>query len=153
MMRTLRAVAALVASVATGCDAHTPMTIPAGAQQVHVTVTQSEVRLSPATVRAGDVFLVLDGPGQGFSFVTLGGGPFDDDAIARLAAGDLQGTAIEGFQVSCAPDGWSEERGWEGCGNAFQVSVSAGQYAILAPGEAPGVRPTMAVLTVEPQGP
>lgn len=150
MMRTLCAVAGLVASVATGCDAHTPMTVPAGAQQVHVTVTESEVGLSPATARAGDVYLVLDGPGQGFSFVTLGGGPFDDDAIARLEEGDLQDTAIEGFQVSCARDGWSEERGWEGCGNVFRVTVREGQYAVFAPGEAPGVPPTMAVLTVAP---
>jgi hypothetical protein len=148
MVRTLCAAASLVALVMTGCDLHTPVTIPAGAQQVHITVTEYEVRLAPTTVPAGDVYLVLDGPGQGFSFVTLGGGPFDEEAIARLEDGDLQDTAIEGFQVSCAPDEWSEERGWEGCGNVFRVSASEGQYAILAPGEAPGVRPTMAVLKV-----
>lgn len=150
MVRTVCAAGVLMAMVTIGCDVHTPMTVPAGAQQVHVMVTESEVRLSPTTVRAGDVYLVLDGPGQGLSFVTLGGGPFDDAAIARLEEGDLQDTAVEGFQVSCAPDGWSEERGWEGCGNVFRVSVSDGQYAILAPGEAPGVPPTMAVLAVSP---
>jgi hypothetical protein len=148
--RNSLSLAAVVALVMTGCDLHTPMTISAGAQQVHIVVTESEVRLTPTTVQAGDVYLVLDGPGQGFSFVTLGGGPFDDEAIARLEQGDLQNTAIEGFQVSCAPDGWSEERAWEGCGDVFKVSVVEGRYAILAPGERPGVRPIMAALNVVP---
>ena len=150
MVRTLCALAVLIASVTPGCDVHTPMAVPAGAQQVRVMVSESEVRLSPTTVRAGDVYLVLDGPGQGFSFVTLGGGPFDDAAIARLGDGDLQDTAIEAFQVTCGPNEWSEDHGWEGCGNVFRVFVSEGQYAILAPGEAPGVPPTMTVLQVAP---
>ena len=49
------------------CLAMTP--IPPGAQEVHVVITESEVRLDPATFRAGDVYLVLDGPVPGVDFV------------------------------------------------------------------------------------
>jgi hypothetical protein len=52
---------ALVTILVVGCGrGQTP--IPAGAQVVHVFATESEVRLEPATVHAGDVYLVLDEP-------------------------------------------------------------------------------------------
>ena len=62
--------------------------IPPGVQQVHVVVTPTEVILSPTTVRAGDVYLVLDAPMNGsFVFVRQKStaaatpGPLSDDDL------------------------------------------------------------------------
>ena len=55
--------ACVLASALAGCG-HDQGPVPAGAQQVHVEVAGSEVRLDPATVRAGDVYVVLDTPGS-----------------------------------------------------------------------------------------
>ena len=52
----------LAAGVVTACDDHTAMRIPPGAQQVRVVGTGTEVRLDPPTVRAGDIYFVIDGP-------------------------------------------------------------------------------------------
>ncbi len=71
--------------------------IPAGAQVVHVAVIESELRLDRATVRAGDVHVVLDTPGSSVGFAsrtrgTVETGSLSDDDIARLAHGDTQGS-------------------------------------------------------------
>lgn len=56
----------LLAVALVGCGlGQTP--IPPGAQQVHVVVTESEVRLDPATVHAGDVWVVLDTPESSYT--------------------------------------------------------------------------------------
>ena len=59
-MRLLAAAIILLALLG-GCgDRAAP--VPAGAQLVHVVIDESGVRLDPATVPAGDVYVVLDTP-------------------------------------------------------------------------------------------
>lgn len=132
---------ALMTSLVVGCGrGQTP--IPPGAQVVHVVATETEVRVDPATVHAGDVYLLLDEPVDGsFAFVerqrtaTETPGPLEDDDLERLANGDSEGTAIGGFSVGCDAAQRAEDRGQMGyCGNVWKVSVVAGKYAILGPG-------------------
>lgn len=156
------ALVGLLAVVLVGCSRATP--IPAGAQQVHVVITGSEVRLDPATVRAGEVYLVLDAPLEGsIVFVQRkrtaaeSPGPLSDDDLARLAQGDTQGTEIGGMDAGgCSAAQNAEDRGQMGpCGNVMKVVLREGKYAIV--GGAPEVDPTtglppppMAVLEVLP---
>jgi hypothetical protein len=163
----------LVTGILIGCGPG-QAAIPAGAEVVHLVATESEVRLDPATVHAGDVYLVLDEPLDGsFAFVarmrTAAGppGPMSDDDLERLAHGDTQGTASESFSVGCDAAQQAESRGRLGyCGNVWKVALVAGKYAILGPGwteqeteasvdptaDPAGFRPppTMAVLEVLP---
>ncbi len=147
----------LVAGVLVGCGrGQTP--IPAGAQVVHVVATESEVRLDPATVRAGDVYLVLDEPLEGsITFVERKRtaadtpGPLDDNDLERLAHGDTEFTSIGGLGVGgCSAAQNAEDRGQMGpCGNVMKVTVRPGKYAILGPGwtmqeTEPSVDPTAA---------
>jgi hypothetical protein len=131
----------LIAGLGVGCGrGQTP--IPPGAQVVHVIATESEVRLDPATVHAGDVYLVLDQPVDGsFAFVERKRtaaetpGPLDDDDLERLAHGDTEGTAIGSYSVGCDAAQRAEDHGQMGyCGNVWKVSLVAGKYAILGPG-------------------
>jgi hypothetical protein len=131
----------LLAGVLLGCGRKMP--IPSGSQVVHVVATESEVRLDPATVHAGEVYLVLDEPLDGsFDFVALKRtaeatpGPVSDDDLERLAHGDTEGASMEGFSAGCGPAQQAESRGQTGpCGNAFgPLVLSAGKYAILGPG-------------------
>lgn len=122
-----------------------PPRIPANAQVVHVTVTASETRLDPATVHAGQVYFMVQGPDDlaehaGFAFVSAGYGPdnaplpLSDDDVVRLAQGDYQGTGIEG--------------GW---GNYAVFSLLEGKYAFLTGSDQPDVPPeSIAVLEVLP---
>src|SRR5688572_322197 len=57
----------LLVTVLGGCG-RPAATIPPGAQQVQVTMSGSEVRLDPAMVRPGDVYVVLDTPGSSVGF-------------------------------------------------------------------------------------
>jgi hypothetical protein len=62
--RAAAVLAALLMVATVGCGpTHHP--IPVGSQQVHVVITDSEVRLDPTAVSAGDVYLVLDAPAKG----------------------------------------------------------------------------------------
>lgn len=116
-------VVALLACALVACEPG-PIAVPSGAQQVHIAATASEVRLNPATVHAGDVYLVLDGPVQDAEFVqrqpTAAGspGPMSDQDLARLALGDTEGTSIEDISVGC-------------CGNVFKLVLPAGKYAFI----------------------
>ena len=49
----------MISGVVTACDA--AMRVPPGGQQVRVVGTGTEVRLYPPTVRAGDLYFVLEG--------------------------------------------------------------------------------------------
>jgi hypothetical protein len=147
------ALVGLLAVVLVGCSRVTP--IPAGAQQVHVVVTASEVRLDPVTVHAGDVYVVLDGPMQGVGFVQRKRteaetpGPLSDEELDRLAHGDMQGTSTEGMSVGCSDAQRAEDRGQMGpCGNVFMVTLREGKYALLIGATSP--TPPMAVLEVLP---
>ncbi|HET9345927.1 MAG TPA: hypothetical protein VFO05_09505 [Candidatus Limnocylindrales bacterium] len=150
----------LVGSIA-GCEMSTA--VPAGAQVVDVTITESAISLEPDTVRAGDVYLALDSPpGGSMAFVarqdsaTATPGPLDDDGIERLRRGDTFHTMIDSLQAGgCSPDQDAAARGRMGhCGNVMMIVVSPGRYAIVGGGlegdPAGGGSPRMAILTVVP---
>ena len=88
----------LLAGALAGCAG--PTSVPPGAQQVHVVVSGSEVRLEPATARAGDIYFVIDTPGAAVSWVQRKSteeetpGPMSDTDLARLARGDSQGMIV-----------------------------------------------------------
>ena len=133
-------------------------TIPPGGQQVHVSVTESEVRLDPATVHAGDLYIVLDTPGSGVGFAQRmrtaaeTPGPMSDEDLDRLAHGDTEGTAIGGFDdFGCSADQRAEDRGQMGyCGNVFKETLTPGKYAFFV-GDPEGEGPqSVAVLEVLP---
>ncbi len=159
-MRSMGTLVVVGLLVLAGCARSTP--IPAGGQEVHVTITDTEVRLAPATVRAGDVYIVLDAPPEGsFAFVERARagetpGPLTDGDLARLARGDTEGTSIGGLDAGgCAPDQRAEDRGRMGpCGNVMQVRVAPGKYALVGGSPegdpATGERPAIGVLTVVP---
>jgi hypothetical protein len=126
----------LVGGVPLGCTGLTP--VPSGAQQVHVTSTDSELHLQPETVRAGDVYLVLDGPRQSVVLVSRKRtaeetpGPMTDDDLERITHGDTEGTSMEGFSVGCSADQRAAARNLVGyCGNVYKLVLGAGKYAIL----------------------
>jgi hypothetical protein len=125
-----------------------PPRIAADAQVVHVVVTASEVHLDPATVHAGQVYFLVEGPDDpaehaGFAFVSAGYAedssplPMTDRAVERLSRGDYQGTGIE--------SGW---------GKYATYRLREGNYAFLVAGpegDLPSVPPqSMAVLEVLP---
>ena len=155
-------VACLLAGAIVGCESPTP--VPAGAQVVHVTITESSVALEPDTVRAGDVYLALDSPPSGsFTFVagqdsaTATPGPLSDEAIERLRRGDTFHTMISGMDAGgCSPAQDAEARGKMGyCGNVMKFVVGPGRYAVVGgtpEGDPPGggALPPMAILTVLP---
>jgi hypothetical protein len=72
-MGTARGHRVLIGSVV-GC-APPSVVVPSGGQQIHMIATASEVHLEPATVRPGDVYLVLDLPEQGVQLQFVFGGP------------------------------------------------------------------------------
>jgi len=151
----------LLAGSLAGCGrGQTP--IPYGAQQVHVQVIGSEVRLDPATVPAGDVYVVLDTPRSSVGFAQRQAtaaetpGPLREEDIERLARGDTQGTAIGGFDnLGCSEEQRAEDRGQMGpCGNVFKVVLTPGKYAFYSgnlDGGASGEGPrSIAILEVAP---
>lgn len=123
----------------------TTTAIPLGAQTVNVVATDTAVRLDPTTVRAGDVFFVLDVPHRGVELVSHGGSnarePLTANDLARLVQNvDAEGLALESLSVSC-------------CGNIFKESLRAGTYAFILRDATAGVgRPpeALAVLKVSP---
>lgn len=152
---------ALVGATLAGCGPDR-RSIPPGAQQVHVVVAGSELRLEPSTVRAGVVYVVLDTPGTSIGFVQRKRtaaetpGPLTDDDIARLGRGDTGGTSIGGFDdVGCSPEQRADSRGHTGpCGNAFEIFLTPGKHAFFT-GQIDGMPPgdysgQIAVLEVVP---
>jgi hypothetical protein len=137
---TVAVLCGLLATAVAGCGrGRTP--IPPGAQVVRVAVIESELRLDRATVRAGDVYVVLDTPRSSVGFASrmrgnLEIGPLSDDDIARLGRGDTEGLAIEGFDLSgCSNEQRAEDLGLMGpCGNVFKTVLVEGKYAFLGPG-------------------
>jgi hypothetical protein len=115
----------LVAGVLAGCSG--PITVPPGGQEVHAIVSGDTVRLQPATVRAGEVYLVLDIPGTNVVLVQTmaeaegSPGPLSDDALDRVARGDTFHTMITGGFANGEP-----------YGNVSRLVLPAGRYAFLA---------------------
>lgn len=148
----------LLAGVLVACGrGQTP--IPAGAQQVHVVVTGSEVRLDPATVRAGDIYVVLDTPGSSIGFLQRQRtaeetpGPLSDDDLARIVqGGDAQGFNMSGFEAGgCSDSQDVEDFGQMGpCGNVQLVVLGAGKYVFYSGSLEEGPPRSMAVLEVLP---
>jgi hypothetical protein len=149
---------------ATACGENPSATIPAGAQLVHV-VAGPNVQIEPDTVRAGDIYIVLDAPTASVIFVrrmAAAGdvaGPLTEDDLRRLADGDTQGTSIEGFETyGCDPGRLDADAGRlkvpGGCGNVFWVpGLVPGWYAFLAEDPTalpPGTAVPVAVLEVLP---
>lgn len=133
--------------------------VPSGAQEVHVTVTDSEVRLNPATAHAGDVYVVLDTPGSGVGFVRRqttaqeAPGPLTDDDLARIRqGGDAQGFNMSGFAAGgCDASQDLEDFGRMGpCGNVELVVLSAGKYVFFSGVLELGPPTSMAILEVLP---
>ena len=144
--------ALMLAATLVACDVHEPVSIPPGATEVHIELDAERVGLTPASVPPGEVYLVLEGPGQGWELVSRGSAatekrsPLDAAQVERVRAGDLQSTTIELFQVTCAPDDWTA-----------QVTVSqARAERPIAPMAATAIRMRMimggAVARREPRG-
>jgi hypothetical protein len=130
-----------------------------------VAVGVADVRLEPATVRAGDVYVVLEEGTISVVFVHRKAaandapGPLTEADIARLGAGDAQGTSMESVEPSACPlDQQAADRGNlkvpGGCGNIFKLDeLRAGRYAFLATDPAtlqPGATVPMGILEVSP---
>jgi hypothetical protein len=114
----------LVAGLVAGCGHH-PITVPPGAQDVHVMVNGDMVDLQPATVRAGDVYLVIDNPGTSVSLVERKAtpdespGPLSDVELDRVAHGDIFHTQI----TCCFENGRF--------GNVGKLVVAPGNYVFV----------------------
>ena len=141
---TLVAIGSLLGGTLAGC-AQGLATVPPGSQLVHLVAAEGVVRLSPATVRAGEVYLELDEPLPGsFRLVEAKRtasdtpGPLTDNDLERVAHGDTEGTSVSGYGPSCDPGQASDALGKladEGnCGNVWKFVLVAGKYAILGPG-------------------
>ena len=149
----------LITGAVGGCGS--AIAIPPGAVQVHVVATVTQVNVTPATVRAGDVYLVLDLPhvaGQDDSALAAQGvelqmvGPLTDAALARLAqtgdGGEGVGYQSLGVAYHCGLP-------WEHaiCGNVDKEALAVGKYAFELGGRGgpqPAPPTSMAVLDVQP---
>lgn len=154
--RIPRSLAAAIAAMLLGlaaCTGNAP--IPSGAQQVQITVTDSDVELQPNSVPAGDVYLVLDS--GAINFIERKAGayatsePLSDEQIAQIGDGNLQDTSASGLEAnSCDDEQNAAARGMTGpCGNVMLVKVQSGSYLIVAGAPEEAGAPS-AVLTVTP---
>ena len=112
--------ASILALIALACTPRT--TIPLGAQQIRLVGTPTEVRLTPSTVRAGDVYVVVEGTGALLvekSDAPQATRPFTDDELADfIRTGDTFHTAIQDVTAGHA-------------GNVWKLTLGPGMYAFL----------------------
>jgi hypothetical protein len=165
-MRTIKRVALLLLGpVLLVACASNPTPAP-DAQFVRVLANEVAIQLDPATVHVGNnIYLVLEPPTDHVVFIEgkptaeAVPGPLTDADLARLAAGDLQGTSLQGFEMpGCAGEALEADRGKlrvpGNCGNVFWLpDLESGTYAFLLedPAGLPeGVPIVMAVLEVTP---
>jgi hypothetical protein len=152
----------LLLGVLAGCGLGRP-TVPPGAQIVHVVATASDVRVS-GSAHAGNVYLELDDPAEGGSFMVVERKttaaetprPLTDDDLARLAVGDTEGTSISGAGPSCI-GAQGQGRGQLAapgvCGNVFMFVLGPGKYAILGPSWTEQQTEASTAPTAGPSGP
>jgi hypothetical protein len=140
---------------------HGQPTIPPDGQQVRIDVLGSEVLLDPATVRAGDVYVVLATPGSSVWFARskptaeATEGPMSDADIRRLAGGSSGGMSLSSFDEStCSDEGRAADAGRlripGGCGNVFKETLTPGKYAFFVVDPERGREIPVAVLEVLP---
>ena len=114
----------LVAGTLSGCGPDR-ISVPPGAQVVHVVVNGDSLRLEPSTVRAGDVYLVIDNPGTRVTLVERQStpdespGPLSDAELDRVAHGDLFHTS----NTCCIENGRY--------GNVGKLAAAAGAYVFV----------------------
>lgn len=95
--------------------------VPSGAQQVEVEVSGTEVRLTPTTVTAGDVYLVLVTPR---SSVTITEYELRETQVPTHRDFDLSG---------CTDAQRAEDHGQMGyCGNVFKLTLDPGEYVVFS---------------------
>lgn len=156
------ALALVLGLISLGCDRHEPIVVPDGAQQVKVLVSDGMITLTPDTVRAGEVYLVLaQGSDAGYSFIArqdapgVTFGPFSDDQVSRVVQGDAYHTYTDDFGQGCADIAKEAPH----CGAYGPLVLTAGKYVFTGPGwELREVEPdasfvpdeSVAVLTVRP---
>ncbi len=127
---TLIACAGLAGGVLAACATGTH--VPPGAPQVRVTGTATAVLLDPPTVRAGDVYLVIEGGALFYQHAAARqgdqSGPMSEEQLARLAQNGDQ--SLTGSTVLYP--GYA--------GNVYKYTLAAGLYAFMpaADGEDPG---------------
>jgi hypothetical protein len=136
------------------------------AQFIRVLANDVAIQVDPATVRVGnDIYMVLEPPTDHVVFIEgkptaeALPGPLAEADLARLATGDLQGTSLQGFEMTgCDGDALEADRGKlrvpGNCGNVFWLpDLEPGTYAILLEdptGLPDGATIVMAVLEVTP---
>ena len=132
--RSAATILALALAVLPGCvlfHAHEPVVIPDGAQVVRIAVSGEGVSLEPASVRAGDVYLVNEGPSGSYQFLSsmptpdASPGPFTQAGVDRIAIGDFQGVMHEGISVECER-AWTEADHWTDCGENWHMTSGRG---------------------------
>jgi hypothetical protein len=95
--------------------------VPPGGQQVEVEVTGTEVSLTPMTVNAGDVYVVLVTPRSSVTFIE---DELSETDVPTRGDFDLSG---------CTDAQRAEDRGQMGyCGNVFKVTLSPGKYVFYS---------------------
>jgi hypothetical protein len=160
-----RAVLLLLGPVMLAACASNPTPAP-DAQFVRVLANDVAIQLDPATVHVGNnIYLVLEPPTEHVAFIErmptaeATPGPLTEADLARLATGDLQGTGVQGFEMtSCDGAALEADRGKlrvpGNCGNVFWLpDLEPGTYAFLLedPAGLPKRVPiVMAVLEVTP---
>ena len=119
------AVGLLVTIALAGCEPG-PIAIPPGAQEIHAIVSGDTVRLEPATVQAGTIYLVVDAPGTTVFFVEgqdtadeSSVGPLSDDDLDRIVRGDTFHTGMNAYANS------------GNHGKVYELVLAAGKYAFL----------------------
>ena len=130
----------LVAGSVAGCER--ALVIPSGAQTVHATVTRDSVRLEPATVHAGMVYLTVDSNGPELMLigaVNLGGGGepdppglvgLTDEHLDAVLHGDVSDTYRGPASVAAAS--WGTPASWAIIGRKYLFLPDG--IVILEPG-------------------
>jgi len=123
----------LVAGSMAGCER--ALVVPSGVQTVHATVTRDSVRLEPATVHEGMVYLTVDSDGTELELVggaAIGGGDTDPRALVGLTDEHLDAVLHGDLVDTYISSGF---RSGGELGNASELGeLPAGKYLFLPDG-------------------